>query len=266
VTQLSLNTFNNSAYLGIDPDLPAQIEAAANAGFDLLGPDMFSLEAWTGGGGRLDELVQLMEKRGMRCGVLAGAVYLTEREQSTAAARRAAQMADVLKPTWVQINVGTAPDKAAGELLDEVCDIVAPTGARIAIEYLPYIPVNCIAATKTLIDHVGTDRAGMVVDSWHHFRGPDTYAELESLPLEAIAYVEFDDALPVIGQDLAYETVHRRAMPGEGEFDLAGFCQRLQAKGYEGLVSVEVLSDEWRARSLGDFTRRAYETTRRFWP
>ncbi len=48
------------------------------------------------------------------------------------------------------------------------------------------------------------------------------------------------------------ETIGRRAFPGEGEFDLDGYCTRMRAKGFDGVVSVEILNDEWRQ---GDIER-----------
>jgi len=266
MTELCFNTMNHSAYFGGNPDLPAQIEAAAAAGFRLFGPDLVSLDAWLAGGRRLDELVALMDSHGLRCGELAGAVNVTERAESIQEARHAAELAAVLKPTWVQVNVTVEPNRAVYRAFHEICDILAAGGARAALEYLPFTPVNSIAAAQRLVEHVGTDRAGVMVDSWHHFRGPDTDAELEALPVEMISYVQFDDALPSIGDDVLQETLHRRVMPGEGEFDLEGFSRRLRAKGFDGIVSIEVLSEPWRTRSKAEFARAAYETSRRFWP
>jgi sugar phosphate isomerase/epimerase len=61
------------------------------------------------------------------------------------------------------------------------------------------------------------------------------------------------------------ETIGRRTFPGEGEFDLDGYCDRMKAKGFDGVVSVEILSDEWRARDLGEFVRRVYTSSARYW-
>jgi len=265
MTELCFNAFNHSVYLGVEPDLPSQIDAAADAGFRLFGPDRFTLDAWVAAGHRLEDLAKQMERRDLRCGEIAACVFLAERERSLIEAENAARLAKALRPTWVQINAGVAFDSQSGETLERICDLIVPTGARVAIEYLPYIAVNNIATTRAFVEHVGTDRAGILVDSWHHFRGPDTYTELEALPLEYIAYVQFDDALPIVGEDMAHETLHRRAMPGDGEFDLGGFCQRLRQKGYDGIVSVEVISAEWRARPLREFISRAYACSRAYW-
>jgi len=40
----------------------------------------------------------------------------------------------------------------------------------------------------------------------------------------------------------------------------------MKALGYDGPVSVEILSRDWRARPLPEFAAATYEATRRFWP
>jgi sugar phosphate isomerase/epimerase len=85
------------------------------------------------------------------------------------------------------------------------------------------------------------------------------------MPLDALGYVQFDDAPPPIGDDLILELQTRRVMPGAGRLDLPGFCQRVKAKGFDGVVSIEVLSDELRTLDVGEFARVAIEATRALW-
>jgi sugar phosphate isomerase/epimerase len=57
------------------------------------------------------------------------------------------------------------------------------------------------------------------------------------------------------------ETVNHRRLPGEGEFDLAGYIRVCREHGYAGPWGVEVLSEELRNQPLDVIFRRAYETT-----
>jgi sugar phosphate isomerase/epimerase len=264
MAELCFNTFNRSAWFGVEPDLPAQLLAAAEAGFRWWGPDVFSLDAWVASGRALIELADLQNANHMSCWEIAG-LNITDESETLKEAHHLAELAAVLRPKWVLTNVGAPIDDKLGHIFSQACDVLSEAGARPAIEYLPFTPANSIATARVLIDHVGTDRAGILFDTWHHFRGPDTDAELEAAPLELVAYVQFDDALPAISDDLMAETIGRRAFPGEGEFDLAGYCDRMRAKGFDGVVSVEILSDEWRSRDLGEFTRRAYTSSARYW-
>jgi len=267
MAQLCFNTFNRSAYFGVEPDLPAQIDAAGAAGFRLFGPDTFSLDAWVADGRDVKELARMLDAKGMQCWELA-ALDLTGRDETLAAARHVAEFAAVLRPLWILTNVGLPVDRELCETFAMVCDVLATVGARPAIEYLPFTPANSIATAKVLVDHVGAPRAGILFDTWHHFRGPDTDADLGAASVDLIAYVQFDDARPMISDDLVAETINRRTFPGEGEFDLAGYCDLMMAKGWDGVVSVEILDDSWRdgsAGSLHEFAQRAYDSSARYW-
>jgi len=106
----------------------------------------------------------------------------------------------------------------------------------------------------------------VLVDSWHVFRGADTLEQVAAMPADSIAYVQFDDALPLAG-DLADEVMARRVWPGEGEFPLTEFRDAIRATGYAGPVSVEVLNAAWRADGVDvhDFARNAVRTSAPYW-
>jgi sugar phosphate isomerase/epimerase len=264
MAELCFNTFNRSAWFGVEPDLPGQLAAAAAAGFRWWGPDVFSLDAWVASGHAVIELADMAHAHGLGCWEIT-ALNLTGEAETLKEAHHLAELAAILRPKWVLTNVGAPINDELCHTFSRACDVLAEVGVRPALEYLPFTPANSIATAQVLIDHVGRDRAGILFDTWHHFRGPDTYAELEAAPLDLVAYVQFDDALHAQSDDLMAETIGRRTFPGEGEFDLDGYCQRMRAKGFDGVVSVEILSDEWRARDLGEFARRVYTSSARYW-
>jgi sugar phosphate isomerase/epimerase len=135
---------------------------------------------------------------------------------------------------------------------------------RLAVEFLPFRRVGSIGAARELVERADVG-AGVLVDTWHFFHGPDGWDELEALPLARLAYVQFDDHPPLESPDLREECLHRRVFPGEGVFDLGRFCGSLRARGWDGLVSVEVLSSAWRGGDLEAFARRAYESSAPYW-
>ena len=269
MTELSFNTMNHSAYLGLDARLPEQVRAAAAAGYELFGPDLFSILQMEEQGTTVDELAELIGSAGMRCFEIAALAIYEDRETTMQGARELARVARVLRPEWVMAN-GFAdlslPDIPV--LLDECASLLADTGAGLGFEFLPFTPMASLAATFEYVDgaRAAGARAAVIVDTWHVFRGPDGLDGLEQLKLDDVAYVQFDDALPMAGDDLMEETLHRRVMPGQGEFPLTEFCARMRTRGYDGPVSVEILSSDWRARPLPQFVTATYEATRRFWP
>ena len=108
--------------------------------------------------------------------------------------------------------------------------------------------------------------AGILVDTWHFFFSDDSWEDLTALPLDEIAYVQFDDHPALESDDLLSEALARRAMPGEGRFELERFCGLMRDKGFDGVVSCEILSDETRKLDLDEFARRVYSSSQRFWP
>jgi sugar phosphate isomerase/epimerase len=62
------------------------------------------------------------------------------------------------------------------------------------------------------------------------------------------------------------ETLQRRTLPGDGEFDLTRFCDIVRAKGYDGPVAIEIMSAPLRAEGPGAFARKAESAARRYWP
>ena len=265
MAELCFNTFNRSAWLGVEPELAAQIAAAARPGSR--GSGRTGTRSTTGrpGGAASTSWPSGSPTPAWRVGDRG--LNVTDPAETRTEAQHLAEQAAALRPQWILTNLGAALDDEALATFDEACTILAGAGCRPAVEYLPFTPANSIATATAMVDHVGRDRAKVLFDTWHHFRGPDTWADLEAAPLDLVAYVQFDDARPVVSDDLVDETVNRRAFPGEGEFDLNRYCDTMRAKGFDGVVSVEVLETDFRASGdHEEFARRAFDTSARFWP
>jgi 4-hydroxyphenylpyruvate dioxygenase len=91
--------------------------------------------------------------------------------------------------------------------------------------------------------HVGT-----VLDTFHiQSRNLDLSA-IRNIPKEKILLVQLADA-PRLQMDYLSWSRHWRCLPGQGDFDLAGFMDALQATGYDGYLSLEIFNDRFRAGS-----------------
>jgi sugar phosphate isomerase/epimerase len=262
---LCFNGFNRSGWFGVDPELEAQIAGAARAGFTLFGPDVYSIAPQAEAGPTAAEAAGLLAQHGMRCYEIAALMVGSDAADAQLQATAIAELAAVLHPEWILTNVVEPPDDDLVGSLVRSADVIGETGARLAIEYLPWTPVAGARAALDVAARAGHDRVKVLLDSWHHFRGPDTWADLEAVPLEEIAYLQFDDALPMVADDVLAETLARRVFPGEGEFDLDGWCERIRAKGFDGVVSVEVLNDELRDLDPAEFAQRAFDAASRYW-
>ena len=92
----------------------------------------------------------------------------------------------------------------------------------------------------------------------------DTFTIANAGPYDG-GTVTFTDALPAISDDYMEETTTRRTWGGDGEFELDRFATTLLDRGWDGVVSVEVISSELRQLPVADYAKQAYATTAPYW-
>jgi sugar phosphate isomerase/epimerase len=61
------------------------------------------------------------------------------------------------------------------------------------------------------------------------------------------------------------ESLHRRALPGEGVLQLNRFAATMRDNGFDGTVSVEVLSAQLRELPVEALVGLLYTTTAAYW-
>jgi sugar phosphate isomerase/epimerase len=234
---------------------PVLVEAAAGAGFAAVGlpwrhANADAHAAYAGTGVRCHELL---------------ALQVGDDEAATVPfAARLAQAAETVKAEWVLAIFRSGPSPETSKVVARCAAIIAEAGARMAVEFSPLGPVTSINAGLELVEAAGHG-AGLLVDSWHFCRGDSTWDDLERLPLDRVAYVQFTDAAPAVSDDGMDETMNRRLMPGTGVLELDRFASTLLDRGWDGLVSVEVLNHDLLRLPVPEFARLAYDTTVGFW-
>ena len=136
---------------------------------------------------------------------------------------------------------GAVDRDEAATWLGTFADRVAPFGASLAIEFLPFTDVPDAATAAEIVDRAGRANLGLCVDSWHVFRG-EGLLSLVGLDPSIVVNVQCNDgpAEPVL-DDYVQDCLHHREVPGEGEFDLRSFFDLLPA---DAPVSVEVPDDD----------------------
>jgi sugar phosphate isomerase/epimerase len=237
-------------------DAPALAAVAREAGFSAVG--LAAPQA--------DEAAAAsLAANGVRCHELLALVSGRDDEANLRHAQGLAAAADAVRAEWVLTTFGAPITSDSASTIARCAAIFAEAGARLAAEFSPLGSVTSIPAALAVVEAAGADRAGVLIDSWHFFRGDSTWEDLETVPLERIAYVQFDDAPEAVSDDALDETMNRRVMPGDGTFELERFASTLIKRGWQGLVSVEVLSRDLRQLPVGEFARLAYETTARYW-
>jgi sugar phosphate isomerase/epimerase len=194
-------------------------------------------------------------------------VVSKDEPKTSATAEQLAEAAATMNADWV-LTIFRAPlSSETARIIERCAAIFAEAGAGMAVEFSPLGPISSIA-TGLEVMRVGNragGRAGLMIDSWHFCFGESTWDDLATVSLEEIAYIQFDDALAPESDDLMSETMSRRALPGDGILELDRFASTLLERGFDGTVSVEVLSAELQALSINEITSRIHATTSPYW-
>jgi len=166
------------------------------------------------------------------------------------------------------IKVGNIPETPCelDRLIEEyaaLCDDAAQhTSAKVAYEIIPFDPnVHTLEAGIKLVTEAGRANGGLAIDTWHMGKLHIPPEELRRIPGAYMAWVELSDGPVEFMDDPIDEVINHRKLPGEGEFDIPGYIEALQAIGYDGPWGVEVLSEELRNLPIEEEFKRAYETT-----
>ncbi len=162
----------------------------------------------------------------------------------------------------VDLMGGQWPLEAMIESFAGLCDDAAEVGAGICVELFPESNIADLDTAMAIIAGAGRGNGGLCLDIWHMTRGNVDFAAIARLPASAIMHVELDDGPAVRTGTILEETIERRALPGEGAFDLDGFIRSVEATGYRGLYGVELLSNAQRRAPLADAANRAAQATR----
>jgi sugar phosphate isomerase/epimerase len=216
------------------------LDGVATAGFDAIGLDHYSV-----GDRDADGLAAALRARGLACSDV-GIVALGMLERADV--ERLAALATALGASLciAALYRPLTHDDAVRDLRDAAA-VLAPAGVRMAFEFTAYGNATTLAEAARLCEDVGWERCGLLVDAWHVFRGGESLADVAALDGGRIALVHVDDGAAEPLADGTYEGRFHRLVPGTGAFDLDGFFAALDAAGYDGPVSVEVLSDDLRA-------------------
>jgi sugar phosphate isomerase/epimerase len=265
VRTLCYESIQWSPFIGDRPvELVAQVRAAAAAGFEGFSIDVWSLRAHLVQGGKLEELAAAIADHGLRCMELQAMVVTDDEQATLAEADEFAAMIDVLQPDYLMTGFpGEPTDQAVANYRAAVARL--PRGPRVGLEFLPNLPICDIGAARSVLRRAELPDAGVVVDAWHFFHGPSQWSDLEELPIGEVAFVQFSDHPALESDDLAYEMLQRRALPGQGQLDLGRFVSVFDDKGYDGMVGVEIMSEALRQLSYEEFARQAHDAAEPYW-
>jgi sugar phosphate isomerase/epimerase len=251
-------------------------EAAAAGSFAAIGIHLSLYRAERAAGRTDAELRALLDDHGIVLAELEG-ISLLGHEADDAVRAEVDALLDVVEALGGERCFAVARDGIdAAEYPDQfgwVCDRCADADVAVGIEFINLPGVSGLRTLRSVLDvadEAGRPNGGVMLDTYHFFNGPNGWDELERCPNERVIGIQFaDGGIPPEVADYRVDTMSHRAPPGEGDFDLVGFVQTMDAIGVDCAYSVEVLDADLRGLSnvevgtrLGDATRAVFAAAR----
>ena len=175
----------------------------------------------------------------------------TDRQALLTEAERITQVAAELECPTVQLNPGhytdhcTTSDRVGiiTQNIGEIARIGERYGIRYQIEFVASSQFNTLPLAMQVIDTLGVDNVGVVMDFWHlHARGVSTPEDVANFDANKIFGVHFCDGRRPRDNEPWDEMVLRNYMPGEGEIDIPAYVAAIKQTGYDGAWSPELIS------------------------
>ncbi|MDQ0467335.1 bifunctional sugar phosphate isomerase/epimerase/4-hydroxyphenylpyruvate dioxygenase family protein [Labrys wisconsinensis] len=139
-------------------------------------------------------------------------------------------------------------DRAAADLR-ELAGRAARRGLRIGYEALAWGRfVSDHRDAWEIVRRADHPALGLILDSFHTLSRGIEVTSISSIPKEKLFLVQLADA-PRLQLDLLSWSRHFRTMPGQGDLPVAEFVRAVQATGYDGVLSLEIFNDQFRAGS-----------------
>jgi 4-hydroxyphenylpyruvate dioxygenase len=139
-------------------------------------------------------------------------------------------------------------DRAAADF-HELGERAKKRGLRVGFEALAWgRHISDYRDAWEVVRRADHPAVGVTLDSFHIFARKTDLRAIRSIPRDKIALVQLADA-PWLDMDVISWSRHFRCLPGQGEFPLLDFMDAVLDTGYEGLLSLEIFNDQFRAGS-----------------
>jgi len=116
--------------------------------------------------------------------------------------------------------------------------------------------ISTLPQTLDLIETLGFDNLGVLLDCWQWYTSGGTVADLDALEGDQIVYAHINDA--PLGRDVSAQIDEERMLPGAtGVIDIENFLKALNRHDFNGPVSVEPYNAELTALEPIERARRA---------
>jgi 3-dehydroshikimate dehydratase len=244
------------ATVSISGGLAEKLEAIAAAGFE--GVEIFENDLLSFNGTPADvrsmvgdlglEIVAFQPFRDFE-GMPAG-----KRERNFARAERKFDLLQELGSDLLLVCSNVSPDSVGGvdraaADFNELAERAGRRGLRIGFEALAWgRHINDYRDAWETVRRADHPALGLVLDTFHILARGTDLKPVGAIPRDKIFLVQVADA-PALDMDPLSWSRHFRNFPGQGDLPILDFMTALHATGFDGLLSLEIFNDQFRAGS-----------------
>ncbi len=250
-------SFHPSLIRGTTGDLRRRVELARAAGYQALDWTYREAEQIIAGPG---ESTAFWQAAGLRSGMVSGVFSArllapdAEFEAALAATPARARQVAAAGGTMTGVvlpNRSALPEAEARAMvrrrLRHLAEAVTAAGLRLGVEFigvrtlhpeLPHPLLPQYTQVLELLEDVGVEDVGLIVDSYHCHASGTPWSQIASTPASRIVHLHINDCKDI---PLAEIDDRQRLLPGEGVIALADWFAALAATGFTGGVSPEIL-------------------------
>ena len=254
-------------------DLETDVRAAAAAGFDCLEIWAAKLRKFLAGGSAA-ELKSLLDAHGVAPYSINSIESVTFRDAEgharlLAECEELCGTASALGCPYVVVVPSRLPegknwDDTVWEsvrVLGELGRIAERHGVGLAFEFLgqPRCSVQTLDQAAEIVDRLGRENVGLVLDSFHFYAGGSRLESIDALDPRKLFIFHINDAEDRPREEL--EDRHR-LLPGLGVLPLREIAAALAGIGYDRVTSVEIFRPEYWERDPLELARDARAATR----
>jgi len=139
-------------------------------------------------------------------------------------------------------------ERAAADF-HELGERAAKRGMRVAFEALSWgRHIHDYRDAWEVVRRTNHPAVGLVLDSFHVLARGTDLSTIRSIPSNRIFLVQMADA-PRLDMDYLSWSRHYRCFPAQGDLPVDDFMLALSAAGFDGLLSLEIFNDRFRAGS-----------------
>ena len=248
--------------------LVSALELSAESGFSGFDIWIDKQDEYLDQGGTYNDLKCLIEKLSIK---IIGIAFLNDWIELNGDSMTEKLVA-LKKMCWaaVHLKVATVTVVAVGGCYDssvavknfrEIYSVAGAYDLKVAFEYFPSNGINTVLDAWKIIEDSKCDNAGLIVDSFHFFKGSSELSDLDKIPAGRIFNVHLNDLVSMnCNEDLVKQAREMRILPGYGVFPLSTLVSKLKDVDYEGYYSLEILNKDLHKQPVREMVKSGYQS------